>query len=158
MSNFTKSVFLIGSGILLFVGCATIHRMDSAKLNVIPVSEIVADPAKMLDYAKIIQEGKDIVFKIPKGQAIPLKLSLDLPVAKLEPGKNQVVFTRDVYLWISKSQARVSPDGQRWADIGNLKSIGKVFGFGKGQVSLGFFATKEEGAAVNVDLKTNKKP
>jgi hypothetical protein len=158
MSNFTKSVFLIGSGISLLVGCATIHRMDIAKLNVISVPEIVADPAKMLDYAKIIQEGKDIVFKIPEGQAIPLKLNLDSPVAKLDPGKNQVVFTRDVYLWISKSQARVSPDGQRWADIGNLKSIGKVFGFGKGQFSLGFYATKEEGAAVSVDLKTNKKP
>ncbi|MDD5224391.1 MAG: hypothetical protein PHE84_10395 [bacterium] len=155
MSNFAKSVFPIGLGILFFVGCATIHRMDIAKLNVISVSEIVADPAKMLDYAKIIQEGKDIVFKIPEGQAIPLKLNLDLPVAKLEPGKNQVVFSRDVYLWISKSRARVSPDGQRWADIGNLKSIGKLFGFGKGQVSLGFFATKEEGAAVSVDIKTD---
>ena len=148
------SIFLIGSLLLMTTGCASIHRMDSTKLKVIPVSEDGSRSAQWEEAGKMIQEGKEVVFLIREGQAIPLKVNLVLPMARLQPGKNSLVFSRDTYLLISRSILRISPDGQRWADVGDLKSQKKLFGFNQGDLSVGFHASKEEGTQISIDVMT----
>jgi hypothetical protein len=148
------SAYLIGPLLLMITGCTSIYHMDSTQLKVIPVSEAISEPAKWADVGKELQEGKDVVFHIREGQTIPLRVNMALPMATLQPGKNSLLFTRDTYLLISRSAMRISPDGQRWADISDFKSQKALFGFSKGGVSVGFHATKEEGTEISVDIMT----
>jgi hypothetical protein len=73
-------------------------------------------------------------------------------MVKLQPEKNNLVFTRDTYLLISRSKIEISLDGQRWADINDLKSQKALLGFDKGSLSFGFGATKEEGTQISIDI------
>lgn len=154
MKNGVKSTYLIASLLLMITGCTSIHRMDSTQLNVFPVSEAISEPARWADAGRELQEGKDVVFHIREGETIPVKVNMVLPMATLQPGKNNLVFTRDTYLLISRSAIRISPDGQRWADINDVKSQKVLFGFNKGGLSVGFHATAEEGAEISVDIVT----
>jgi hypothetical protein len=54
---------------------------------------------------------------------------------------------------LSRTQLEVSPDGQRWASLGDLRALKKLFGFRNGQLSVGFQATKAEGTHISLELK-----
>ena len=149
-----QSAFLIGSLLLMTTGCASIYRADITRLNVVPLSEVDAEPAKWEEVGKELQEGKDVVFFIQKGQAIPLEMNVALPMATLQPGANSLVFTRDTYLLVSHSNMRISPDGRRWANISDLKSQKKLFGYKEGALSVGLHSTKEEGTKITLDIMT----
>jgi hypothetical protein len=73
-------------------------------------------------------------------------------MATLKPGKNDLVFTRDTYLLISRSKLELSLDGQRWVDINDLKSQKALLGFEKSALSIGFGGSKEEGAQISIDI------
>jgi len=152
MGNRIQSILLIGLLLVMMTGCASIHQIDITQLRVVPVSEIIAEPAKLEEIGKEIQEGKEVVFHIREGQTIPLKASMVLPMVTLQPGKNNLVFTRDMYLFISRSKIEISLDGQRWVDINDLNSQKTLLGFDKGALSVGFGATKEEGTQISVDI------
>ena len=87
-----------------------------------------------------------------EGQTIPLKVSMALPMVVLQPGKNNLVFTRDTYLLISRSKIEISLDGQRWAGINDWKSQKALLGFDKSTLFVGFGATKEEGTQISNDV------
>jgi hypothetical protein len=137
------------------VGCTSIHLMDSTKREVLQVPDGLNEPATWEKVGKEIQAGRDVVLKIRKGQTIPLVITLVFPGAQLKAGENSIVFTRDLYLLISNSAMQVSPDGQRWADIGDFASHKELFGLSGGDISVGFSATKEAGARISVDVKTH---
>ncbi len=149
-----KSACLIVSLLLLITGCTSIYRMDSTQLKVIAVSEAMSEPAKWADVGRELQEGRDVVLHIREGQTIPIKVNMVLPMATLQPGTNSLIFTRDTYLLISRSAMRISPDGQRWANINDFKSQKTLFGFNKGDLSVGFYATEEKGTEISVDIIT----
>jgi hypothetical protein len=130
--------------------------MDSTKLNVINAEELMSGQAKLEEVIKSIQNGNTHVFKITKGQQIPLKININLPIMNIEPVKNKIVFTRDTYLLISKSEMKISPDGRSWADIDDITSIKKLYGINKqGQLSVGYGLKKDEGAFFSLDIKTD---
>lgn len=147
--------FLLISIVLLFK-CATIYEIDSTKLNVINAEELMSGKAKLEEVIKSIKNGNTQVFKITKGQQIPLKVNINLPIMNIEPVKNKIIFTRDTYLLISNSEMKISPDGIRWADIGDISSIKKLYGINKqGQLSVGYGLKKDEGAFFSLDIKTD---
>jgi hypothetical protein len=147
-----KSTLLLGFLLLMLAGCASIHHRDLAQLRIVPASDATSEPAKWQEIMKEIQEGKELVFHIREGQRIPLKVSLTHPVIKLLPGKNDLVFTRDVYLLISRSKMEISLDGQRWAAINDLKSQRALFGIEKRALFVSFGSTQEEGTQITVDI------
>ena len=66
--------------------------------------------------------------------------------------------TQDTYLLISKSRFMVSPDGERWAQLHDLKTIKELYGFNsKGHLMVGFGITKEDGAQVTLDVAAGAK-
>jgi len=157
MRTTLQVALLTGFILLAETGCASIHKIAIDRGKVIAVANIITEQAKMEDLSKGIQAGKDYVFFIGKGQSIPLKASLNLPMAKIAPVKNSIIFTQDTYLMISKSGLMISPDGERWALIQDLKTQKELFGAGKskGYLSIGFGITKEDGAAITLDVGTN---
>jgi hypothetical protein len=150
-----KPVFIGCVAILLFTGCSHIYRIDGAKLYTVSVSEARTEPGKWEEFGKQISAGKAAIVRIEAGQKIPLKMTMALPVAGLVSGENQLVFTHDAYLYISSVKLRISPDGQRWADIQDLRAQKKLFGFKKGDFSIGFRVTKEDGPQIPVDFSAH---
>jgi hypothetical protein len=148
-----KSVFIIGLSLLFSTGCATIHRRDVAQFNVIPIFEVMENSPRRQDIAKEITEGKTVIFKVDKGQAIPLKLNLDIPVCKSIKSENMIVFIRDVYLSISQTRFEISPDGQRWASFGDIRALKKLFGIREGTFSVAYLASQFLGTFISVDVK-----
>ena len=63
-------------------------------------------------------------------------------------------FQRDVYLYYGKHGMKVSPDGQKWAPIHDLRTIKKLFGHTrKGSLSVGFGVTRQDGMVVSVGVR-----
>jgi hypothetical protein len=152
MQENLKLLMVIGLLSLLSAGCAKIRRMDSTQLNVLPISQMIENPTNWEVVGKEINGGKTVVFKVASGQRVPLKLIMDIPVGTVEKSENIVVFNRDLYLSISQTQLEVSPDGQRWASLGSVSSLKKLFGVREGQMSVGFQAREGEGTFISLDV------
>ena len=148
-----KSVIVVGLLSLVTAGCTSVQRRDSTQFNVIPFTEVMDNPSKWQDIGKDINDGKTVIFKVAQGQQVPLKLTMDTPVGTIEHSENTLTFNRDVYLLMSKTNWEVSPDGQRWASLGSMRSLKNLFGFSKGQLSVGVQGTKDAGTFISVDLK-----
>ena len=138
---------------LFAAGCASVERRDSTQFNVIPFSEVMDNPSKWQDIGRELNDGKTVIFKVAQGQRVPLKLAVDIPVGTIERSENTLTFNRDMYLLMSKTKWQVSPDGQRWASLGSMRSLKKLFGFSKGQLSVSVQGTKDAGTFISVDLK-----
>ena len=147
-----QSTFLLSLLLFMTIGCVSIYHADITQLKVIPISTVISDPDKWEEVGKDIQEGREIVFHIREGEALPLKVNMALPVARLDPGDNSLIFTHDTYLLLSRSTMRISADGRRWADVNDFKSQKALFGFDRGVLSVGLHATKEEGTYLSVDV------
>ena len=85
---------------------------------------------------------------------MPLKAEMDTPIATLIPGDNQIRFNRDAYVHISNRMMLVSPDGERWASIGDWDVLKKLFGIEGGAFNLGFGATEEDGSFMTMKITT----
>jgi len=125
--------------------------MDMRTARVVTIPDGMSE-----EVAKCMEAGETVVFKVPGGQRIPLKMTADLQVLKLEPGENHILFQQDVYLWVHGSGMRISPDGQLWADLHDMKQIKKVFGLRKGSVSAGFYITREEGPFIVLEVREER--
>jgi len=152
MRDLIPSAVFIGFLLFMLSGCAAIHQMDVTQLEVIPVSDVISEPAKWQNILKEIQGGNEVIFHIREGQSIPLIINFEHPLIKLQAGKNNLVFTRDAYLLISQSKMEISLDGQKWVNIGDFKSQKKLLGAGTSAFSVGFGATQEEGTQINVNV------
>jgi hypothetical protein len=91
-----------------------------------------------------------VVVKVEAGQTLPLKLDLVLPMTKLVAGQNQLLFTRDTYFLVSHTKLRVSPDGRHWADAYDFNAMKKLFGFEKGDLSIGFESSGQQGGVISL--------
>jgi hypothetical protein len=146
---------------LLLAGCSGIHTISSAGVPTVDLASLQKDPAKHgfgMDKAgrpRLPTQG--LIVKVPKGTRVPMQLNLAVGVATLEPGNNQVLFHRDLLLFISRDGLRVSPDGKLWALIQDVKAIRKLFGLkGRGTIGFGFGIDKEKGAAFHLSVTQGK--
>jgi hypothetical protein len=143
---------MVLAALLLLSGCTSIHQLDVSHLKVIPVAEVNSNPAKWQEVMKDIQNGKSVVLFFRNGQSIPLKVSVEHPLVKLEPGRNNLVFIHDAYLLISLNKIEISQDGQNWVNIKDLKSQKELFGIDSGAFSIAFGVSPEEGTQIAVDI------
>jgi len=143
---------------LILAGCSGVHTMKTAGVPTVDLAALQKEPAK-----HGFGPGKDgrprlptegLIVKVPKGTQVPLKLNLAVGLATLEPGDNKLRFERDLMLYISRDGLRVSPDGNRWALIQDVKALKELFGLkGRGNVSFGFGISKETGTAFHLSLE-----
>ncbi|WP_255992240.1 hypothetical protein [Chitinolyticbacter albus] len=52
--------------------------------------------------------GEAVAFKIPKGQSLPVKMSVNRPFMALENETNNVVFSQDMFLTMNAAGLRVT--------------------------------------------------
>jgi hypothetical protein len=128
----------------LAIGCSGITTIGPVKT--VTTKELKQNSEQL---AQALQ-GDGMVVHLTAGESIALELAAELPFAELEPGDNQISFTRDVYLFISKEGVMLSPDGVSFAPLHKMKSLKKLFGADKGSFRVGFKVSKEDGAAVSM--------
>lgn len=128
-------------------GCTGIHKMRRTEnVQTITLDGMREDPSRWKGFYERIGQGGEAILHVPRGRAVPLKVDISLPMLRVVPGDNAVIFKQDVYLYLSSKKVRVSPDGVRWADMKNMKAVKRLFGLKQGHLSIGFAATKEEGS------------
>jgi hypothetical protein len=95
-----------------------------------------------------------VILRVPAGTVVPLDINISLPFARVEPGENRVAFTSDVYIFMSPEKFMISPDAERWAEMGNWKAMKKLFGFDRGTLGVGLGVVKDKGAFMNLTVET----
>ncbi len=149
--------FIIGSLICIATiaaGCDSITRVDSTKLRTVAVASLKSSPEQWREVEVDLSAGRECVFVVRKGESIPLDAHVALPMARLQSEKTNLVFTSDTYFLVSQGSMRISPDGQRWADIDDIRAQRELFGFKSGQVGFGFSASETAGAKFSLDIQT----
>lgn len=140
----------------LLAGCgAGIQRVDTSHYSTVSLEQLRTEPQriglrKKGDRLEFPRQG--LIVRLPAGATIPLRLVADISLASLVAGENQIRIKRELFLLIDpKRGVKLSPDGQRWADMGNLPAISKLFGTrGRGSFRIGFGASKKEGVFVEM--------
>jgi len=156
MRTTPKALLLAGILAQAGIGCAGVQVLDIDRSQVIPVSTLTPDSAAQRNLGKALQEGKEVVVFIPKGQSVPINVNLAVPMASLAPSKNNLVFTRDTYLLFSNSRFMISPDAERWAPIGDFAAQKDLYGYKGGHLLIGFGVTKEAGPIISLDMGTGQ--
>ena len=136
------------------LGCAGVRTIDTDSTEKYSAADLVENPKEWKDVSDKIRAGKAVVIMVPEGMTMPLKAEMVTPIATLIPGENQIRFNRDAYVHISDRMMLVSPDGERWASIGDWDVLKKLFGIEGGTFNLGFGATEEEGSFMNMKVTT----
>jgi len=138
--------------LLLCTACTAIQHRDISQLQVKAVSAMPSDPAKWQEIVNTVRDGKEYVFLIHAGEKFPLKINLVFPMAKLQPGVNNLLFTRDTYLLYSRKGLEISFDGQRWAAIADLKSQRALSGATKNEFSVSIGTSEAEGTQLAIEM------
>ena len=138
------AVVLVGGS-----SCSSVREMDLSGVPQVALD----DPTNAKAIGKAIEERGAVVVYLREGDAVPLRATMDLPMAHLEAGRNVVRFDRDVWLYMSRKEARISADGRRWAALGDLAGLKELFGMTGGTVQVGFRATEAEGSAITFDIE-----
>ncbi len=137
---------------LLAAGCTSIHRLDSAKYQVISVPQGL-DAASLAAVAQRLTNGTPVIFKMTRGEQMPFKLAVDLPMGTVEKGDCRFAIKRDTYIFMSRDECLLSPDGQRWATLQSPKTLAKLFGARRGEFRFGFNCVTNEEPFMSVEIK-----
>ncbi|MEW5734246.1 MAG: hypothetical protein AB1921_05285 [Thermodesulfobacteriota bacterium] len=129
-----------------------------AHAPVFPESGNALNLAEMTDqdYQRLaadIQAGKAVVIRVDPGTTLPVKASMDLPFAAIEPETLSLQIRQQMYIGITQNGLWMSPDGRIWNPVQDLARIKQAFGMGPGEVSVGFAASKETGPYVNLRVE-----
>ncbi|WP_255991913.1 hypothetical protein [Chitinolyticbacter albus] len=151
MTSRIKPLLISALFTLLAAGCTTIHQMDGTQMKIVTLPDGMSE-----EIANDMRAGEKVIFKIPKGQSVPVKVSIDLPTLKLENGTNNAVFAQDVFMIVSPTGLRISPDAQRWAAIEDFEAIKTLFELPPGRVAFGFHANKEEGTFFALQIESKR--
>lgn len=131
-------------------GCSSIRTVETAKLRKVEAAELKAGA----DAEQLFRDSQPTVVIARAGQSVPLTLKLDVPFARLASGEEQLVFTRDTYVYIARDTLMVGFDGTRFAPVGDWAAIRKLAGAGKGgTIQIGASVTKEAGLRLNASLE-----
>ncbi len=139
---------------VLQTGCSGVHRLDRSKTEVFSVSAMMADTAKRTAFSKTIEEGGEAIVMIPEGTVMPFSVELNIPIATLKSGQSEIQFDRDVYVYISSENIMISPDGEKWAELGDMSTIRQLFDFGQRAMRFGLVVSEEKGPYVSISVET----
>jgi len=133
------------------LGCAGVQRLDTRGAPTFTLAE-TRDPTAGPRVTTALG-GAGLVLKLRAGEALPVQLSSRLGVAHLTGGAGHLTLDRDAYVYLSGRRALIGPDGQRWARLGDWRTLRRLFGLRRGgtfQVGLGI--TQGTGAKLTLAL------
>ncbi len=140
---------VVGAAVAL--GCGGVQTLRKDVSQASTIEQIKANPESFVE--RIKNPGDGILLAIKKGETVTLRLDLKTPsIATLQPGVNTLRFERDVYLFLSRNGVLLSPDGQRWARVEDMKAIKELFGLSRGTLQIGLGVSKEDGAVLSIGL------
>jgi hypothetical protein len=126
--------------------------MDVSHLPSFTLEAMNAAPEESL--VKAMTTGpKAMVVILRKGDKVPVNLRASLGPIALQPGKNDLVFSQDTYLYFGPSGILLSPDGKQWAPVQDGAALGKLFGLKTGTLQIGLGVEKGRGAAFTIVLE-----
>ena len=131
-------------------GCGGVQRLDTRSVPSFTLTEMRAPEGPTRVRAALGRGG--FVVRVKKGEALPVRLSTRLGVARLKSQRNELVFERDVYLFVAKRRVHLSPDGKRWVALGSWRTMKRLFGIRRGTVQVGFGVSQKDGPLVTVGV------
>ena len=138
----------------LFTGCSGIQKIDTAQLHNIDLSTI--DEQQDLSILTQMVEGKPleepVVMKLPQGFRLPVQLTLKSPLAELNSSCGTMVFSQDLFLYLTQSGLMVSPDKINWVNFSDVDAIKELFGWSGGNLAIGIGASQNQGAILKVKV------
>lgn len=157
IKNNLKNFYQYIGGVLLLlvflISCASMPKQ--LDISTLPIYDISAAPDTLL-IDKYLDEkmSKDpFIIKIPNGYALPVRLDIDTPLAKLDSDAGNLQFTQDLYIYLNNTEVLASPDTKRWAPFSHMEMVKELFGGDQGSVSLGLGAQEKEGTRLTVTVK-----
>jgi hypothetical protein len=141
---------LIAGLLLAFAGCAGIQRLDLSGAPTLTLEQLRAGPDAFADVTKAGYLGA--VVPIAAGEKLPVRVALHSLAVELEGSDSTLSFTRDVYLFVSRTEILASPDRERWARLDDAKSLAELFGLEGGGVEVGFGVHRSKGPLVTIEL------
>ena len=143
-----KRVLIWAVAVSALGGCSHVTQVSGAKT--VEFTSLSEDSAPL---AEAFKAGDGMVVHVKKGDEVPVELTASLPFGTLAAGDNRLVASEDFYLYVSpKEGVMIGRDGVRFASVGDMKGIKKVFGFSGGQVRVGFFASAETPSHLQVSV------
>lgn len=142
----------LGCGaMLLFSGCGAVHTPDITTTPVLDISGNEPDLSFFESLSKGEELEEPVIIKIAKGFSLPVHIAVNTPIATMESSCSNLVFSRDLYLYVSNQGMLVSPDTRQWVDITELEAVKELFGGDKGEIAVSIGAGKQKEA--QLDLK-----
>lgn len=154
--NVLNCVSLLTMIVLCAPGCSSITRVDTSTLKSVRIATLATQPKEWEEIDALLQAGKSVVFVVGKGESMPLETRVVMPMATVQSQGTALVFTCETYFLVDSGSMRISPDGQRWADIEDLRAQRELFGWSSGSASFGFSASNDAGAKFILDIRTKK--
>lgn len=97
--------------------------------------------------------SREVVVEFKKGDKVPVNLRASLESISLQPGEDFLVFSQDLYLYISQGAILISTDKTRWAPVQDGAAMNEVLGTKTGTFQLGFGVKKGEKAAFTIAVE-----
>jgi len=145
---------LLSSGL---TGCSSVQRPDLSATRMVDISSGDEEIARLETFFQGERLVEPLIIKVPAGFALPVRFTLDTPIAEMAGVGGDLVFTRDIYLYLSEQMMLVSPDRKSWAPFGDLEGIKDLFAAGQGEIKLGMSADKGSGPLLQVGVTVHPK-
>lgn len=137
---------LIVAVLVALSGCTYIPEIPSRDFLTLSAASAKSDPAQWKRVEEEVKAGRPVVITFAKGESLPLNVVATTPVASLKAERMELVFDREVFVMIKDGMLLASPDGLRWAEIQDRRSLGVLFDCRHGKLQLGFSASEADGA------------
>jgi hypothetical protein len=150
-----ESCVLVGL-VLGMSGCARFQQLDLSGVQTFTLDQLRAHPDPL---ARALEAGETAaIVRIAAGERLPVRVGLRSSVINLEAGDNSLRFDRDAYLYVSRNEFLVSPDRERWARIGDVRNLGRLFGVEHGSLEVGFGVHRNQGPLVTIAVSQRQMP
>ena len=108
------------------------------------LADLTKKPNELKQVFKSVESGTPVILKIDQGMEIPFRIDVDTPLVHLsqEQAIIRVIAARDFFIMFDKEGARISLDGQSWADTGNIAAMKSLLGFKRGILKIALASGK----------------
>lgn len=151
--NSQKVLFRFTFLMFFIMGCAGINKIKLDNSKITTLSNLNMNQINWETFSGEIQNGETKILLVKKDTLIPAKIRIETAIGSLLPGENKLKFHQDIYIYISIRKVLLSPDGKNWADISDMNSLKKLFGFKQGFIGYGI-ASSKEGTFFNLEIET----
>jgi hypothetical protein len=137
-------------------GCARYQQLDLDGVPVLTLDDLRVDPDAFTNVLAAGHSGA--VVSIAAGEKLPVRVALHSPLIDLEAGDSSLRFDRDAFLYVTRTMIMASPDRERWARIGDSRSLRQLFGVGQGSLEVGFGVHRSRGPLLSISLAKRRAP